>query len=86
MHIFGLLKVIDILSTVVLHEGHTLVDVQEENDDLETIDVLEKVTGSPSQAKAIKEEEEKMKAKESEIEQKKCLLQQLGFNDGVCFE
>lgn len=45
--------------------------------DLETTDILETVTGSPSQAKAIKEEENRIKRKESQVEAQKPLMQQV---------
>ncbi len=44
---------------------------------LETTDILETVTGSPSDQKAIKEEENKQKEKEEKMETQTLLIQQV---------
>ncbi len=44
---------------------------------LETMDILEAVTGSPSDNKAAKEEENKMKEKEEQITTQKLSVQQV---------
>lgn len=45
---------------------------------LESKDLLETVTGSPSEQKAVKEEENKLKEKEEKIENDTLLMQQVG--------
>jgi hypothetical protein len=44
---------------------------------LETVDLLETVTGSPSEFKAVKEEENKIKEKEENMETQTLLIQQV---------
>jgi hypothetical protein len=53
-----------------------LIDAEKEAR-LDTTDILESVTGSPSEHKAAKEEENKMKEKEQEITTQKLLVQQV---------
>lgn len=53
------------------------VDSEELETKLETKDLLETVTGSPSEQKAVKEEENKMREKEEKIENEGLLIQQV---------
>jgi hypothetical protein len=53
------------------------IDSEEKEAKLETTDILETVTGSPSEHKAVKEEENKMKVKEEKLETQKVLAQQV---------
>ena len=78
MRIFGLQKVefesidhMGLISCVIL-------DAEELETRLETKDLLETVTGSPSEQKAVKEEENKMKEKEEKLETQGLMMQQVG--------
>ncbi|CAF2933999.1 unnamed protein product [Rotaria sp. Silwood2] len=52
-------------------------DTEEKEKELETVDILETVTGIPSQYKEAKEEEKKRKENEENMEIQKLLIQQL---------
>ena len=54
-----------------------MIDTEELETKLETKDLLETVTGSPSEQKAAKEEENKIKEKEDKIETQTLLIQQV---------
>ncbi|CAF4925776.1 unnamed protein product, partial [Rotaria sp. Silwood1] len=54
-------------------------DAEEKEKELETVDILETVTGLPSQLKEAKEEEKKRKENEENIDIQKPLIQQLIF-------
>ena len=54
-----------------------LIIAAEKEAELETTDILETVTGSPSDNKAAKEEENKMKEKEEQIATKTLSVQQV---------
>lgn len=56
------------------------LDSEEFDEKLETTDLLETVTGRPSQSKAIKEEENRLKDKETKKEIDKLLIQQVKKN------
>jgi len=53
------------------------IDSEEREAKLETTDILESVTGSPSEHKAAKEEEKKRKDKEEKLETQHLLIQQV---------
>ena len=53
------------------------LDSEEFEENLETTDLLETVTGHPSQNKAIKQEENRVKEKETKKDQEKSLMQQV---------
>lgn len=53
------------------------VGTEEQVESLETTDILETVTGSPSVQKAAKEEENKVKEKEEKIETQTLQIQQV---------
>ncbi len=54
-----------------------VLDTEEQQAKLETTDILETVTGTPSIQKAVKEEENKILEKEEKLEIKNPLLQQV---------
>lgn len=61
------------------------LDHQEMEAKLQTEDVLEKVTGSPSQQKAVKDEENRLKEKELKLDVQKPLMQQVGRSGKATF-
>jgi hypothetical protein len=62
------------------------LDTEEQQAKLETTDILETVTGTPSIQKAVKEEENKILEKEEKLEIKNPLLQQVeNIKKRICF-
>lgn len=53
------------------------IDFEEKEEQLETTDILETVTGTPSMQKAIKEEENKLIEKEEKAETQTLQIQQV---------